>query len=153
VKRTPFKYLFCQRFGCSPEDFEERAFQEFLYGHARLFAPVLRAVKPDFFLEEFEFIRYLGDAVDERQVKADVLDFKNLDRKHWRWQQTGTRRARVFHRRPRFKALDRKQWRWLHTGLRIRVSYRKARLLAFQLFRETHAPGVGQQQNSIGPRG
>jgi hypothetical protein len=32
-----------------------------------------------------------------------------------------------------FRDLDRKHWRLLHTGLRIRVSHRKARRLAFQL--------------------
>ena len=77
-----------------------------LYGHARFLAPLVRAIKPDFFLEDFKFIRYLGEAMDMRQAKVDVLDFKDLDRKHWRL---------------------------LHTGLNIRVSYRKARRLAFQL--------------------
>jgi hypothetical protein len=82
----------------------------FLYGHARLLAPVLRAIQSDFFVEDFNFIRYLGDALDMRQAKVDVLDFKDTDRK---------------------------QWRLLHTALRIRVSHRKARWLAFQLFGES----------------
>jgi hypothetical protein len=47
--------------------------------------------------------------MDARQAKVDVLDFKDLDRKHWRL---------------------------LHSGLRIRVSHRKARRLAFRLFAE-----------------
>jgi ADP-ribosylglycohydrolase len=102
----PFQSLFCERFGCPPEDYEERAFRKLLYWHARLFAPVVRTIKPDFFADDFEFIRYLGNAVDVRQAKVDVLDFRDLDRKHWRL---------------------------LHTGLRIRVSHRKARRLAFQL--------------------
>jgi hypothetical protein len=102
-----FKSLFCERFGCSSEEYEERAFWKLLYWHARILAPVIRIIKPDFFLEDFKFIRYLGDAVDARQAKVDVLDFKDLNRKHWRL---------------------------LHTGLRIRVSHRKARRLAFQLF-------------------
>src|SRR5580658_7673782 len=106
MARLPFKPLFCERFGCSPEEYEERAFKMFLYGHARFLAPVVRIIKPDFFLEDFKFIRYLGDALDVRQAKVDVLDFKDLTRKHWRL---------------------------LHTGLRIRVSHRKARKLAFQL--------------------
>ena len=105
--RLPFKSLFCERFGCSPEDYEERAFRMLLYWHARILAPVIRIIKPDAFLEDFKFIRYLGDAVDARQAKVDVLDFKDLVRK---------------------------RWRLLHTGLRIRVSHRKARRLAFQLF-------------------
>ncbi|MGA2174285.1 MAG: hypothetical protein ABSH38_04790 [Verrucomicrobiota bacterium] len=102
----PFKSLFCERFGCPPEDYEERAFRKFLFWHARFLAPVVRTLKPDFFADDFEFIRYLGNAVDVRQAKVDALDFRDLDRKHWRL---------------------------LHTGLRIRVSHRKARRLAFQL--------------------
>jgi hypothetical protein len=74
---------------------------------------VLRAIKPAFFLDDFNFIRYLGDAMDARQAKVDVLDFKDMDRKHWRL---------------------------LHSGLRIRVSHRKARRLAFQLFGEAAQP-------------
>ncbi len=77
-----------------------------LYWHARMLAPVIRAIKRDSFLEDFKFIRYLGEALDTRQAKVDVLDFKDSDRKHWRL---------------------------LHSGLRIRVSHRKARRLAFQL--------------------
>ena len=100
------KSLFCERFGCPPEDYEERAFQKLLYRHARLLAPVIRILKPSFFLEDFKFIAYLGDAVDFRQAKVDVLDFNDLGKKHWRL---------------------------LHTGLRIRVSGRKARRLAFEL--------------------
>jgi hypothetical protein len=81
----------------------------FLYWHAWFFASVVRTIKPDFFLEDFKFIHYLGDAVDARQAKVDVLDFNDLHRKHWRL---------------------------LHTGLRIRVSGRKASRLVFQLLWE-----------------
>jgi hypothetical protein len=109
MARLPFKSFFCERFKCSPEEYEERAFRKFLYWHARFLAPVVRTIKPDFFLEDFKFIRYLGDAMDVRQAKVDVLDFKDSDRKYWRL---------------------------LHTGLRVRVSHRKARRLAFQLLGE-----------------
>src|SRR5208282_5272866 len=102
MANLPFKSLFCERFGCSPEDYEERAFRKFLYFHAGLLAPVVRAIIPGFFHDDFQFIRYLGEAVDARQAKVDVLDFKDLDRK---------------------------RWRLLHSGLMIRVSGRKARRL------------------------
>jgi hypothetical protein len=102
----PFKTLFCERFGCPPENYDELAFRKFLYWHARILAPLFRAVSPDYFREDFEFIRFLGEAVDVRQAKADVLDFRDLTQKHWRL---------------------------LHTSFRIRVSHRKARKVAFQL--------------------
>jgi hypothetical protein len=109
MSRVPFKSLFCQKFKCPPEDYEERVFRKSLYWHARLLAPVMRAIQPAFFVEDFNFIRYLGDALDARQAKVDVLDFKDTDRKNWRL---------------------------LHTGFRLRVSHRKARRLAFRLFAE-----------------
>jgi len=123
---VPFKSSFCEKFGCSPEDYEKRAFQMFLYWHARLLAPVLQTIKPDFFLEDFEFIRCLGEAVDARQAKVDVLDFKDLFSKHWRL---------------------------LHSGLRIRVSHRKARRVAFQLLGKPEWPddfGSAPQRSSLG---
>jgi hypothetical protein len=107
MARLPFKSLFCEKFKCPPEEYEERAFRMFLYGHARVLAPVLRTVNKDFFQDDFNFLRYLGDALDARQAKVDVLDFKDTDIK---------------------------RWRLLHSGLRIRISHRKARRLAFQLF-------------------
>jgi hypothetical protein len=101
-----FKSLFCQRFGCAPEEYEERAFRKFLYFHARLAAPLLRLVYPTFFEHDFQFIRFLGEATDSRQAKVDVLDFKDAERKHWGM---------------------------LHGGLMLRVSGRKARRTAFEL--------------------
>jgi hypothetical protein len=106
MARLTFKSLFCERFGCTPEAYEEQAFRQLLYWHARFFAPVVRIIRPNFFLEDFEFIRYLGEAADSRQARVDALDFKDLGRK---------------------------RWRLLHTGFRIRVSHRKARRLALQL--------------------
>ena len=113
MPNVPFKSSFCERFGCAPEDYQERAFREFLFWHARFLAPLIRAIKPDFFGEDFEFIRCLGDAVDARQAKVDVLDFKDLS----------------------FK-----RWRLLHSGLKIRVSHRKARRIAFQLLAKPEWP-------------
>jgi hypothetical protein len=126
VGSLPFKFLFCQKFGCSPEDYEERAFKKLLYLHARLFARVIRAIKPDYFQDDFQFIRYLGCAVDGRQVRVDALDFKDANR----------------HR-----------WRLLHTVLKIRVSGRKATRLASQLFGEARmaeANAPARQGSSVG---
>jgi hypothetical protein len=109
MPRLPFKSLFCEKFKCAPEDYEVRAFRASLYWHARILGPAIRAIKPAHFLDDINFIRYLGEALDARQAKVDVLDFKDLDRKNWRL---------------------------LHSGLKIRVSHRKARRLAFRLFAE-----------------
>ena len=107
MARLTFKSLFCEKFGCSPEQYEELAFRMFLFPHARFLAPVIRIFRRDFFRDDFNFIRYLGESLDVRQAKVDVLDFKDVGRKNWRL---------------------------LHTGLRIRVSHRKVRRIAFQVF-------------------
>src|ERR1700733_1073813 len=93
MSRLPFKSVFCERFKCSPDDYEEQAFRKLLYWHARFLAPVIRIIKRDFFLEDFKFIRYLGESLDVRQAKVDVLDFKDFDRKHWGLLHTGKRAA------------------------------------------------------------
>jgi hypothetical protein len=39
-----------------------------------------------------------------------------------------------------FKDSDRKNWRLFHSGFKIRVSHRKARRIAFQIFGELRQP-------------
>lgn len=99
--------LFCRHFACSPSDYEERAFREFLYGHAKLVAPVVRKLRPAFFAEDFRFVNDLGEATDLREAMACVADFQV---------------ANIVSRR------------FLRTALKIRVSGGKAARLAQQLF-------------------
>jgi hypothetical protein len=115
-----FKSLFCEKFGCTPEEYEECAFRKCLFWHARLLAPVARIFKADFFLDDFKFIRYLGDSEGLREVATDMLEFNDFNKG---------------------------QWRFLRTGLKIRVSGRKAQRLANKLFQEdSEAPTAGQSQ-------
>ena len=100
------RVLFCQRFGCPSSEYEERAFRECLYLHARLLAPLLRWCTPELFSEDFKFIRYLGEATNAREVKANAADFQDANLAH------------------------RSFWR---TRLKIRVSGRKAGRLAQRL--------------------
>ena len=102
-----FQLLVCQRFSCPPSEYEERVFRKCLYWHARLLVPVVRRLNPDFFTEDFKFIRYLGESIGLRETNADLMNFRDAN--------LG---------KPSF-------WR---TGLKIRVSGRKASRLAQQLF-------------------
>src|SRR5262245_37569598 len=102
-----FQTLFCERFRCPLSEYQEKAFWECLYWHARLFAPVLRRLKPDFFTPDFDFIRYLGNASGFREARANAADFRD-----------GARRN------------------FLRNALKIRVSGRKAARLAQRLFSE-----------------
>src|SRR5258708_1194938 len=107
MARRDFKALFCEHFGCPPSEFENRAFRELLYWHAKALAPVVRKLKPEFFTEDFRFIQYLGETSRLREAKANAADFKEAN------------------------AARRSFWR---TGLRIRVSGMKATKLAHRLF-------------------
>ena len=107
MAQREFKVLFCDRFGCPHSEFENRAFKELLYWHAKPLASMIRRFNPGFFDEDFRFIQYLGDASGLREAKANAADFKDSN------------------------AARRSFWR---TGLRIRVSGMKATKLAHRLF-------------------
>jgi hypothetical protein len=107
VAKQNFQLLVCQKFGCPPSEYEEKVFRKCLYWHARLLAPVVRRVTPDFFMEDFKFIRYLGDSTGLREINADLMNYRDANLGN-----------------PSF-------WR---TGLKIRVSGRKASKLAQLLF-------------------
>jgi hypothetical protein len=70
---------------------------------------VLRRLKPDFFAEDFDFVRYLGASTGLQEVRLELLNFRDANQG-----------------RPSF-------WR---TSLNIRVSGRKAARLARQLLSE-----------------
>ena len=107
MARQNFQLLVCQRFHCPTSEYEERVFRKCLYWHARLLAPVVRRLNPDFFTEDFKFIRYLGESTSLRETNADLMNFRDAN--------LG---------KPSF-------WR---TTLKIRVSGRKANRLAQRLF-------------------
>jgi hypothetical protein len=105
----PFKTLFCERFACPLEEYEERAFRKCLYWHARFLAPMMRMIDPKFFREDFKFICHLGQSVSVTDASIDVAEYGDLNRG-----------------RPKF----------LRTGFKIRVSGRRAMSVAEQLLRE-----------------
>jgi hypothetical protein len=99
--------LFCERFACPPSQFEKRALSKCLYFHARLLAPLLRWLNPNYFERDLRFIHYFGNAKDWPEVSAEVLALRYQDLLH-----------------PRFS----------RNALRLRVSGRKANKLATTLF-------------------
>ena len=109
MARLPFKSLFCEKFGCPPARYEDRAFRKCLYWHALFLAPVIRLIRPDFFFEDFKFIRYLGDSLGVRDATVDIRNYGDVNRRNLGF---------------------------LRTGLKIRVSGQKASRLVHQLFLE-----------------
>ena len=102
-----FQALFSHEFRCPPSGYEERAFRELLYWHAKPVAGLVRKFRPRFFDEDFNFIRYLGEASNSREVMATAAEFQ------------GTNIAKQ---------------NLLRTRLKIRVSGRRASRLAHELF-------------------
>ena len=122
-----FQTLFCERFKCTPSQYEQRALRGFLYLHARLFAPLLRAIKPDFFAPDLKFIQRLGMAGDMREANSDLLDFRDVNIGNSSF------------------------WR---AGLKLRVSSRKAGRVARELFSQAAArahqhAGLHQSQPQV----
>ncbi len=103
---SEFQVLFCRHVHCQPSAYVETAFRKCLYWHARILAPLVRRLAPEFFAEDIKFITYLGACTGLREITADLQTFRdvNLGRRNF--------------------------WR---TGLRIRVSGRKAGRLAERL--------------------
>jgi hypothetical protein len=107
VAKQSFQTLFCQKFRCPEAAYEARAFRKCLYWQGKLFAPVIRKLRPQFFDADLQFIRYLGAATGLREANAELADFHEVNRAKSNF------------------------WR---KALRIRVSGRKAGALAQRLF-------------------
>lgn len=75
VGRRDFSTLFCERFRCRPSEFEDLAFRKCLHWRARLLAPVLRRIMPNYFERDFMLIRYLGQAVGQREATLELAAF------------------------------------------------------------------------------
>jgi hypothetical protein len=75
VARQNFSALFCERFRCRPSEFEELAFRKCLHRRALLFAPIIRKVVPTYFEPDFMLIRYLGQAVGQREAMMELSAF------------------------------------------------------------------------------
>lgn len=112
------KDLFCERFHCRPSDYEARAFKMCLYWHARPFARMIQKIDPNFFTEDYKFIRYLGMAKRSRDINAEMLEFQDSNRA---------------------------KWRFLRNGLRMRVSGRKAAAVAKMLLSQSQENRGGSE--------
>jgi len=59
-----FRELFCEKVGCPPERFEEEVFWRTLHLHSIPLAKVIFQRNPEFFKEDFDFIREVGTVRD-----------------------------------------------------------------------------------------
>ena len=110
-----FKLLFCEHHRCPAGEYEERAFRECLHWQARILAPVIRRLNPEYFAEDFALIRYLGECKAWRSAKLELATFSDANHLHGGFSR-----------------------KWL----RLRVSSRKATKLARRFLRESDEPAA-----------
>lgn len=96
-------------------------FKQCLYFHARLIAPLIRAVSSGFFEEDFKLIQYLSTVTNGRELNAEVLSFQDKNR------YEGT---------------------FLRKTMKIRVSGRKVAALAQRLFAESRRNSPGHSDKT-----
>jgi hypothetical protein len=85
TRSRTFKKMFCQRFKCSPEDYESRLFWGTLHRHAFPVAGLLSRMDPEFFREDEDLIRELAAAASHKEVIAELNRFfgRNVRDRNW----------------------------------------------------------------------
>ena len=67
-----FREAFCERTGCSPDQFEQRVLRRGLHRRSLPFALLIRALRPDYYDLEFRTLRYLGDCESTSEFRAEL---------------------------------------------------------------------------------
>jgi len=105
-KANTFADLYCLCNNCPRAEYQERAFGELLYAHAKWIAVAIRRCNRRAFTEDIQFIRDIGETTDLMEALALVASFQKANR------------ARTN----------------IRTLLKFRLSGFKARLLAYSVF-------------------
>ena len=86
VKRSKnFRALFCEKFQCSPQEFEGQLFSRCLHRRARPLAAVVSKLDPDFFREDLGFIGDLASARSHDEVRMEVDRFRGRNLRDTNW--------------------------------------------------------------------
>jgi len=75
-----FTSLFCEQYHCAPSEFEERALRVCLYWRARILAPLIRLIWPNYFGRDLELIRYLAKTPGRRDAMNELSAFMEADK-------------------------------------------------------------------------
>jgi hypothetical protein len=80
-----FKVLFCHKFNCPPQEYENQVFSRCLHRHALPWAGLLRRLNPDFFREDDSFIADLATATSHKEVVMELNRFhgRNVRDRNW----------------------------------------------------------------------
>lgn len=88
-----FRRVFCAWFGCPLEDYERRAFRYGLLRHAVPLAWLIYRLRPEFFVEDMDFIREIGRTTDPKMFINELNYFygRNVREKSWLRKYFGIR--------------------------------------------------------------
>jgi hypothetical protein len=91
-----FRKAFCERHGCSDDQFETAVLRRSFPLWARPFASIALAFKPKLFTRELALIRRLGDARDESHVRQELegYAYENARDRSFRTETLGWRLSR-----------------------------------------------------------
>jgi len=70
-----FSELYCERHGLKPEQYESVVLRRALYPHARLLAPFLRLLWPDYFAADLDFVRSVARLRRFREFSNEAEEF------------------------------------------------------------------------------
>jgi hypothetical protein len=84
-KAGTFDSLFCQRFGCAPEEYHRQLFRRCLHRHAVPFVRILSRFNPNFFWEDLGLVADLRTAVSHAEVLTELNRFygRNVRDRNW----------------------------------------------------------------------
>lgn len=80
-----FRLAFCRKFSFRAEEYPVRVFRRTLYRHALPVAVILHRFKPEFFQEDFDLIREVGELNDPDLFRSEVNCFfgRNVRDRNW----------------------------------------------------------------------
>ncbi len=80
-----FQAAFCEQFRCLPAEYERVLLGRVFYFHARLLAPFLRWLNPDFFEEDLAIVRDLADMTNPEIIGSELSFFHGRNVRDTNW--------------------------------------------------------------------
>lgn len=75
LARRPFRECYCLKHEITPESFKSHLLAQAIYPHARLLAPLLKTVWPDYFLPDYDLICSTALIRRSRDFPAEIDAF------------------------------------------------------------------------------
>lgn len=85
-KESNFATRYCAQHGLRMEDYEAVVVKQALYGHARVIAPLLKMIWPDYFAADEEFVQNVGRLTRMRDFIHESEEFVHHPANHGFWR-------------------------------------------------------------------